>query len=164
MTLLMGIGLFVVSVDLELSVNRLRDIAKSIRDISACIWRYPEIELKLSLNRSEISRVEKDTSRNAQGSRFFARNSNVMNASPSIAAHRIATNFDKCHDMSVVSWATICSGNIRIGMRVKWNFHRVWTAMEKSLAKGPLNGMASSRDIKCIQGSISNPLINIANI
>ena len=75
---------------------------------------------------------------------FFARNSNWMETSPchnSVAGHQIATNFCTCHDSTAVVQCTkFCSKHyIRIEVRVKWNFHRIWIAMEKPLVKrGPV--------------------------
>ena len=66
-----------------------------------------------------------------------------METSPccdSVAGHQIATNFCTCHDSTaVVPCTKFCSDHfIRIEMRVKRNFHRIWIAMEKPLVKrGP---------------------------
>ena len=65
---------------------------------------------------------------------IFARNSNSIKTSPccnSLAGHRIATNFCKCHDSTAVAPCTqFCSDHcIRIEMRVKRKFHRIWIAM-----------------------------------
>ena len=74
---------------------------------------------------------------------FFARNSNSMETSPccnSVAGHQIATNFCTCHDSTaVVPCTKFCSDHsIRLEMRVKQNFHRIWNATEKPLVKrGP---------------------------
>ena len=53
----------------------------------------------------------------------------------SVAGHQIATNFCTCHDSTaVVPCTKFCSDHcIRIEMRVKRNFHRIWIAMEKPL-------------------------------
>ena len=74
--------------------------------------------------------------------RFFARNSNSMETWPwrySVAGHQIATNVCTCHDSTaVVPCTKFCSDHcIRIEMRVKQNFHRIWIAMVKSLVKRP---------------------------
>ena len=55
----------------------------------------------------------------------------------SIAGHQIATNFCTCHDSTaVVPCTKWCSDHcIRIEVRVKQNFHRIWIAMEKPLEK-----------------------------
>ena len=58
----------------------------------------------------------------------------------STAGNQIATIFCTCHDSTAVVPCTIfCSDHcIRIEMRVKRNFHRIWIAMEKPLVKrGP---------------------------
>ena len=58
----------------------------------------------------------------------------------SLAGHQIATIFCTCHDSTaVVPCTKFCSNHcIRIEMRVKRNFHRIWIAMEKTLVKrGP---------------------------
>ena len=58
----------------------------------------------------------------------------------SVAGHQIATNFCTCHDSTaVVPCTKFCSNHcIRIEVRVKRNFHRIWIAMEKPLVKrGP---------------------------
>ena len=58
----------------------------------------------------------------------------------SVVSHQIATNFCTCHDSTaVVPCTKFCSDHcIRIEMRVKRNFHRIWIAMEKPLMKrGP---------------------------
>ena len=70
--------------------------------------------------------------------RFFARDSSSMETSPwhnSVAGHQIATNLCTCHDSTaVVPCTKFCNDHcIRIKMRVKWNFHRIWIAMEKPL-------------------------------
>ena len=73
----------------------------------------------------------------------FSRNYNSMETSPchnSIAGHQIATNFCTCHDSTaVVPCTKFCSNHcIRIEVRVKRNFHRVWIAIENPLVKrGP---------------------------
>ena len=77
--------------------------------------------------------------------RFFACNSNSMEASPccnSVVGHQIATMFCTCHDSTaVVPCTKFCSDHcIRIEMKVKRNFHRIWIAMERPLVKrGPKN-------------------------
>ena len=63
-----------------------------------------------------------------------------METSPwcnSVAGHQIATNVCTCHDSTaVVPCTAFCSDHcIRIEMRVKRNFHRIWIAMEKPLVK-----------------------------
>ena len=74
---------------------------------------------------------------------FLPAISNSMKTSPccnSVAGHQIATNFCTCHDSTaVVPCTKFCSDHcIRIEMRVKRNFHRIWIAMEKALVKwGP---------------------------
>ena len=58
----------------------------------------------------------------------------------SVTGHQIATNFCTCHDSkAVVPCTKFCSDHsIRLEMRVKRNFHRIWNAMEKPLVKrGP---------------------------
>ena len=66
-----------------------------------------------------------------------------METSPccnSVAGNQIATNFCTCQDSTaVVPCTKFCSDHcIRIEMRVKRNFHRIWIAMEKPLGKrGP---------------------------
>ena len=66
-----------------------------------------------------------------------------METSPccnSVVGHQIATNFCTCHDSTaVVPCTKFCSYHcIKIEMRVKRNFHRIWIAMEKPLVKrGP---------------------------
>ena len=54
-----------------------------------------------------------------------------------VAGHQIATNFCTCHDSTaVVPCTKFCSDLcIRLEMRVKRNFHRIWNAMEKPLVK-----------------------------
>ena len=75
---------------------------------------------------------------------FFSRNSNSMEIWPchnSVAGHQIATIFCTCHESTaVVPCAKFCSDHcIRIEVRVKRNFHRIWIAMEKPLVKrGPV--------------------------
>ena len=69
-----------------------------------------------------------------------ARNSNSMEISPchnSFAGHQIATTFCTCHDCTAVMPCTkFCSDHcIRIEVRVKRNFHRIWIAMEKLSVK-----------------------------
>ena len=56
----------------------------------------------------------------------------------SVAGYQIATNFCTCHDSTTVIPCTkFCSDHcIRIEVRVKLNFHRIWIAMEKTLVKG----------------------------
>ena len=71
---------------------------------------------------------------------FFARNSNSMETSPchnSVAGHQITTIFCTCHDSTAVVQCTkFCSDHcVRIGLRVKRNFHRIWIAMGKPLVK-----------------------------
>ena len=71
---------------------------------------------------------------------FFARNSNSMETSPchnSIAGHQIVTNFCTCHDSTAVVPCTKFRSDhcIIIEVRVKGNFHRNRTAMEKPLVK-----------------------------
>ena len=63
-----------------------------------------------------------------------------METSPchnSVAGHQIATNFCTCHDSTaVMPCDKFCSNHcIRIEVRVKRNFHRIWIAMEKPLVK-----------------------------
>ena len=55
----------------------------------------------------------------------------------SVAGHRIATIFCTCHDSTaVVPCTKFCSDHcIRIEVRVKRYFHRIWIAMEKTLVK-----------------------------
>ena len=55
----------------------------------------------------------------------------------SVAGHQIATNFCTCHDSTaVVPCTKVCSDLcIRIEVRVKRNFHRIWITMEKPLVK-----------------------------
>ena len=55
----------------------------------------------------------------------------------SVAGHQIATNFCTCHDSTaVVPCTKFCSDHcIRIEVRVKRNFHRIWIAMEKPSVK-----------------------------
>ena len=73
----------------------------------------------------------------------FARKSNSMETSPchaSVAGHQIATNFCTYHDSTaVVPCTKFCSDHcIRIDVRVKHNFHRIWIAMEKKISEmGP---------------------------
>ena len=77
---------------------------------------------------------------------FFARNSNSMETSPccnSVLGHQIETNFCTCHDNTTVVPCTctkVYSDHcIRIEVRVKRNFHRIWIVMEKTLVKqGPV--------------------------
>ena len=54
-----------------------------------------------------------------------------------VAGHEIVKKFCTCHDSTaVVPCAKFCSDRcIRIEVRVKRNFHRVWIAMEKPLVK-----------------------------
>ena len=66
-----------------------------------------------------------------------------METSPchnSVAGHQIATNFCTCHDSTaVVPCTKFCSDHyIRIEVRVKRNFHRIWIAIEKPLVKRAL--------------------------
>ena len=74
---------------------------------------------------------------------FFARNSNTMETSPchnSVAGHQISTFFCTCHDSTNVVPSTNFRSDhgIRVEVRVKRNFHRIWIAMEKPLVKrGP---------------------------
>ena len=85
----------------------------------------------------------------------FTRNSNSMETSPwhnSVAGHQIATNFCTCHDSTaVVPCAKFCSDHcIRIEVRVKWNFHRIWIAMEKPLVKrAPGSGIMTVCRLSC---------------
>ena len=77
----------------------------------------------------------------------FAHKSNSMETSPchdSVAGHQIATIFCTCHDSTaVVPCTKFCSDHcIRIDVRVKHNFHRIWIAMEKTLVKWPLDHIA----------------------
>ena len=66
-----------------------------------------------------------------------------METSPccnSVASHQTATNFCTCHQSTaVVPCTKFCSDHpIRVEVRVKQNFHRIWIAMEKPLVKrGP---------------------------
>ena len=75
---------------------------------------------------------------------FFACNSNSMETSSccdSVAGHQIATIFCTCHDSTaVVPCTKFCSvHSIRLEIRVKRNFHRIWNAMEKTLVcRGPV--------------------------
>ena len=67
---------------------------------------------------------------------FFARNSNTMENSPcqdSVAGHQSATNFCTCHGSTAVVPCTKFGINhgIKVEVRVKRNFHRIWIAMEK---------------------------------
>ena len=58
----------------------------------------------------------------------------------SVAGHQIATNFCICYDSTaVVPCTKFCSDHcIRIELRVKRNFHRIWIVMEEPLVKrGP---------------------------
>ena len=71
---------------------------------------------------------------------FFASNSNSMETSPChnfVAGHQIATNCCACHNSTaVVPCTKFCSNHcIRIEVRVKRNFHRIWIAMENLLVK-----------------------------
>ena len=71
-----------------------------------------------------------------------------METSPchnSVAGHKIATNFCICHDSTaVVPCTKFCSDHcIRIEVRVKRNFHRIWIAMEKPLLERAPGMMAS---------------------
>ena len=58
----------------------------------------------------------------------------------SFAGHKIATNFCKWHDScAVLSCTTFCSNHcIRIEVRMKRNFHRIWIVMVKLLVKQAL--------------------------
>ena len=74
---------------------------------------------------------------------FLHRNSNSIEASSCcnfIAGHQNATKNCAWHDSTaVVPCTNFCSDHlIRIEVRVKQNFHRIWIAMEKPLVKrGP---------------------------
>ena len=76
--------------------------------------------------------------------RLFARNSNSMGISlclyNSVAGHQIEIHFCTCHDSTaVVSCAKFYSDHcIRIEVKVKRNFHRIWIALEKSLVRRDL--------------------------
>ena len=75
---------------------------------------------------------------------FFAHNSNSMDTSPCsnpVVIHQIATKFCTCNDSTAVVSCTKCCKDhcIRIEVRVKWNFHRIWIAMEKPLVKRGLD-------------------------
>ena len=58
----------------------------------------------------------------------------------SVAGHQIEINFCTCHDSTaVVSCAKFYSDHcIRIEVKVKRNFHRIWIALEKSLVRRDL--------------------------
>ena len=71
---------------------------------------------------------------------FFHHNSNSMEISfscNSIAGDHITTKFCTRHDsIAVMPCAKFCSDHfIRIWMRGKWNFHRIWIVMERLLVK-----------------------------
>ena len=74
---------------------------------------------------------------------FSARKSNSIETSRcrnAVVGHHIATNICTCHDSTaVVPCTKLCSDHgIRVEVRVKRNFHRIWIAMEKPLVKrGP---------------------------
>ena len=60
--------------------------------------------------------------------------------SNSFSDHQIGTNFCTCHDSTAVvpSAKTCCDHCIRIEVRVKRNFHRIWIGMVNPLVKrGP---------------------------
>ena len=77
---------------------------------------------------------------------YFARNSNSIETSSccnSFAGHQIAIKICTCyHSSAVVLCTNFCRDHpIRIQVRVKQNFHRIWIAMKKQLVKrgpGPL--------------------------
>ena len=56
-----------------------------------------------------------------------------------VVGHQIVTNFCPCHDSTtVVPCTKFCSDHcIRMEVRVKRNFHRVWIAMENVSEMGP---------------------------
>ena len=66
----------------------------------------------------------------------------------SVTGHQIATNFCTCHDSTaVVPCTKFCSDHyIRIEMRVKRDFHRIWIAMEKLLVKRGPGGRLNKKD------------------
>ena len=85
---------------------------------------------------------------------FFVRNLNSMEISPccySVAGHTIATNFCTCHDSTAaVPCTKFCSDHcIKIEVRVKQNFHRIWIAMEKPLVKRAPGVIAELRGVWC---------------
>ena len=55
----------------------------------------------------------------------------------SLHGYQIATNFCTWHDSyAVVSCAKFCCNHlIKNGMRTKWNYHRIWIVMQKSIVK-----------------------------
>ena len=65
----------------------------------------------------------------------------------SITDHQTATKCCKRHDSTAVMPRTkFCSNHlVRIWMRVKWNFHHIWTVMENILWNGPLMLNSDSR-------------------
>ena len=75
---------------------------------------------------------------------IFADNSNsmeILSCCNSVAGHQIATKFCTCHDSIAVMQCTKFGSDhhIRIEVRVKQSFHRIWIAMEKPLVKrGPV--------------------------
>ena len=73
---------------------------------------------------------------------FFAHNSNSMETSPchnSVAGHQIATFFCTCHDSTaVVPCTKFCNDHcIRIEVRVKRNFHRIWMRWKNLVKRAP---------------------------
>ena len=70
----------------------------------------------------------------------------------SIAGHQIATNFCTCHDSTaVVPCTKFCSDyGIRVEVRVKRNFHRIWITMEKPFVKrGPGSWNLQVHEFSC---------------
>ena len=93
-----------------------------------------------------------------------------MGTSPclnSVAGHQIATNFCTCHDSTaVVPCAKFCSDHsIRLEMRVKRNFHRIWNAMEKPLVKrGPGDDLVTSGIAFTMVGQVPWRHVTLAGI
>ena len=79
--------------------------------------------------------------------RYFACNSNSIETLPccnSVACHQIATNFCTCNNSTAVVPCTNFFSDhcIRIEVRGKPNFHRIWVAMEKTLVKQGLGRLS----------------------
>ena len=108
----------------------------------ACYWRYHS-EWKTTICLANILNIMVVDDLGPVSLTFFACNSNTVETSPchySVAGHQIATNFCTCHDSTAtVPCTKFCSDHgIKVEVRVKQNFRRIWIAMEKTLVKrGP---------------------------
>ena len=146
----------------EVLRNSIRNMNEQITLFQSCTW-IPQLQRRLGLTTFDVrvlvsNYIKPNTNdsnpcsnpcqsllvKDGPGARFtnsfFARNSNSMETSPCcnpVADQQIATNFCTCHDSTaVVPYAKFCGDHcIRIEMRVKQNFHRIWIAMKKPLVK-----------------------------